>query len=45
MNAPDSTTGGTLDITSADFLRVYTHVKSGATDHNMYFDDIRFVVQ
>ena len=43
MNRPDSTTGGGLDITAVNYLRVYTHVKSGATDYPMYFDDIRFV--
>ena len=32
-----------FDPTHCNYLRIYTQWKTGTTDHNMYFDDIRFV--
>ena len=43
MSAP--TSKGTLNPKSFNYLRIYTHLQDGKIDHNVYFDDIRFVME
>ena len=36
-------TGATIDATGFNFMRLYIQMNSGATNHTMHIDDIRFV--
>ncbi len=37
------TTAGTPDWTAMDFMRIQTDHQAGATDYNVYFDQLRFI--
>ena len=41
MSSP--TSKGSLDPKSFNYIRIYTQLLDGKIDHNVYFDDIRFV--
>ena len=41
LNQPTADSG--FDPTSFNYMRVYVQLQEGATNYNMYFDDIRFV--
>jgi hypothetical protein len=43
MSAP--TSKGSLNPKSFNFIRIYTQLQDGKIDHNVYFDDIRFVTE